>query len=116
LPSVTAAAHPVICIGEGDATDSVLARNSDRAFHATPGVQIAWPAVTVPSLEGAEGCDELRLGIDDNNSAFDHAHELGKTIQTVRVNAVAAGFGKKLCAKPSAVFLETQIDENFQEN
>jgi len=76
------------------------------------------PGPLLPShrSRAPEGCDELRLGIDDNNSAFDHAHELGKTIQAVRVNAVAARFGKKLCAKPSAVFLETQIDENFQEN
>ena len=116
LPTVTAAAHPVICVRKGNAADSMLARESDRSFHAVPSVQVAGTAVAIPSFQCAKTCDEPRLGVDDNYAAFGHSHELGKAVQAMRIDAVARGFSEELCAKAGAAFLETQIDEDFQEN
>ena len=98
----------MIGVSEGDAAESVLAGNLNRSFHAAPCVQVAGSTVSIPSFECAEADDELRLGLGDDHSALDHAHELGKAVQAVRVNPVPAAFRKKLRAKVGAVMVETQ--------
>src|SRR5207245_8018073 len=41
LPAVATAAHPMICVRQSHAANSVLTRECDRSVHAPIGIQVA---------------------------------------------------------------------------
>ena len=54
LPSVGAAAHPVICIAQRDAANAMLARQRECAPHCRMRVQVPRTAPPIPSFHRAE--------------------------------------------------------------
>ena len=94
-PSVGAAAHPVVGVGESDCSDAVLAGEGDGAVHDGVGVEVAEAAVSVPALDTSEGCGAGGLGVDVDAAVLDHGGEAGEAIEAVGVDAVAGGFGEE---------------------
>src|SRR5262249_53766006 len=115
LPAVSAAAHPVIRVGERDAGDGVLTRKRDGVFHTVPSVQISRPAVSIPSFQSARSSDYVWFSVRNNDTALDHAYKLRKAVQSVGIDAVARCFGEESCAKFRALRSKTQSKQDFAE-
>src|SRR5260370_8044 len=110
LPAVAAPAHPMICVCQSDTADAVLAGERDGPGHALVSIQIAGTALSVPALQRPERFHDLGLRIDNNDPAVNHAKVLGKAVQSVRVDSVAAGFSEEPCGKSGALLLGTQVE------
>src|ERR1035441_6038630 len=76
-------------VAQRHATYSMLAAESDSAFHAGLRVQIAWASASIPALQRAKARQPLRLRLHVDASIANHRNESRKAIDAVRVHAVA---------------------------
>ena len=58
---------------------------------------------------------QLRLGVNIDPPGTDHAHESGEAAQSVRVHAVARGFGEQAGTQQRALFRETEAAERARD-
>jgi hypothetical protein len=67
LPAVRPAAHPVVCVREGDAADAMHPRTRDGTVHRFPRVEHADAAAAVPALQAASRrhASRARVHVDD---------------------------------------------------
>ena len=112
LPAVTAAPHPMVCIGQCDASHSMFAGQRDRPVHAVMGIQIARPDFSIPAFQRpGTGHRSPRFRMNINRSITNHGDEPGKAIQSVRVHTVASRVGEELGTKMGALRLKSQIQQ-----
>ena len=114
-PAVTAAAHPVVGVGEDDAAEAVVVGEGNGAAHCKVSVEIAGAEVAVPAFDGREGRDEAGFGVDVDAAVGDHVGEAGEAIQAVGVYAVASGFGEEARAEGGAFAREAEVESGAVE-
>ena len=118
-PSVAAAAHPVIGVGESDAAEAVLTGKVHGPEHGGVRVEVAGAKVAVPAFDSKRGGrglgDEGGFGVDVDAAVGDHFGEAGEAVEAVGVDAVAGGFGEEAGAEGGAVAVEAEMEGGAKE-
>src|SRR5258708_27800890 len=99
LPTIGAATHPVIGICQGNAPYAMLPRKRNGPLHAMMSIQIARAAVSIPALQRSVTEDQFRRCVDIDEALPNPPDEPWKAVESMRINAVTAGVGKKLRAE-----------------
>ncbi len=115
LPSVGAAAHPVVRMGEGDGSDAVLAGESDGAGHGVLGVEIADAEVSGPALDAPGRDEQVGGGVDVDAAVAHHGGEAWEAIETVGLDTIAGAFGEDAGAAAGTVGGKTESEAGFGE-
>jgi len=108
-PSVAAAAHPVVGVGQCNATQAMQAGKLDGALDCRVGVQVAGTEMSVPALDGGSTGDAGGLGGEVDAAVGDHLHEAWKSVEAVAVDAVACGLGEEARAECGAFSMQTEV-------
>src|SRR5258708_25090307 len=116
LPTIGAATHPVIGIGRGNAPYAMLPRKRNGPLHAMMSIQIARAAVSIPALQRSVTEDQFRRCVDIDEALPNPPDEPWKAVQSMRVNAVTAGVGKKLCAERRPFRREPKLQQGPHED
>ena len=96
VQAISAGAHPVVGVAQGNAADGVLVGQLHRPLHAEIGVEVAGTVLSVVPLHNAGGLHQHRDGVHLHAALFHALNKLGEPVQPVGIHPVQAGVGVKL--------------------